>query len=298
MTEREILVAIVQKQALPDLDNRTSSQFLPDASAFPHWWREVGSVNTIRSYDGPLFDGFVRKVRLSVERLMDKLTRPSGTAYKRLRLGDLSDDVPAPSRVAKLSKTSASQSESLDQVRGALATLAPGAQRDLLMNAVDGLRLFGKRAAARGVRRTWAELMGVAGDPSSDLRFLDDIAWEWVFRHTGAIMLIDVMGLDAADAITFARRIPIESCPGSWLSRQVELEIRKRESQPDASSAYDLDHLVYFPYVDFYYADKRIVDHTRIVLARGGTPAELAGRSAPTFVGRSVAKLATSLTTR
>jgi hypothetical protein len=294
MTDREILVAIAQKNVLPDLAWDAGSRFLPDTSAFPRWWRDDGMVNTVRSYDSPVFDGFVKDVRGGVEHLMDKLTRPPGTPYKRMKLRDLSVEPPV-STVEKLAETSADYMERFGQVKAALASMAPGGQRDLLTNAIDGLRLFGERVATNGLRQTWADLMDLAGDPSAEGRYLDDIAWEWVFRRTAAILLVDVTGIDAVRAIDLAKRIPIASCPGSWLSREVELEIRKRESNPDASSAYDLDHLVYFPYVDSFYADKRIAAYAKLVLARAGGPTELSGRAPPRFVGRSVANLAKSL---
>ena len=219
-------------------------------------------VNTIRSYDAPQFGQFTSAVYRSVEAMVDNLAQPAGTPYERLRLSDLPDQHAVSSQAVASSDKSAALLGVITDRDAAIAKMPPGALRDQLTTEVDALRNMHTRIAAAGLRQVWADLHGVAGDLSRDRRFLDDIAAERSFQQRAAFALSDVLHVEPAYAVELAKRIPLTSCPGAWLSRQVDLEIRKGEASTDASSAYDLDHLVYFPYVDMFFSDVRIAGHT------------------------------------
>ena len=163
--------------------------------------------------------------------------------------------------------------------------------QEVLREQVELLRTLYRRAAQVGLRLAWAEANGVEGDITRDHRPLDQIARAWQFRRTAEGVMREVFRIDPNRAADLAKHIPVESCPGTWLSQAVDLQIRKGETSTAASSAYDIDHLVYFPYVDRFFGDKRTRQNTEAALRLPDCPSAIRGRTGPIFVPRSVEQL-------
>lgn len=74
--------------------------------------------------------------------------------------------------------------------------------------------------------------------------------------------------------------IHLQDCKGLWLRTEVEKNLVKA-SDFDPNNEYDLDNIQYFPYVDIFVTDKRIVDKTIQVLRRPKIIEDLKGITYP-----------------
>lgn len=295
MSEREILATVIRDNvlSLPTEEIAAMSLRLPVRAmeAFPLQWSDAPAVNALRSYDGDTFGSFAKLVRVSVDSAVEAVARPANAPYEQLRLRDLSDTpLPQAERTAmeqRFTQTLAAI-ESLPPI---VSKLPDGVQRQMLHQEVEALRSFQRRVAEAGLRRAFAEQYGVE-DVAKESRTLDEIVRAWSFRRMVQQVLHEVLGIELSRAVDLAGRMPVGACPGIWLYQAVDHEIQKGEPATTASSAYDLDHLVYFPHVDEFFADKRTRRHVEAVLRRIDCPAALRGRRLPRFVPRSVSALA------
>ena len=194
--------------------------------------------------------------------------RPVRTAYKRTRVRDLPDS-PVSAADTKYAL------ESLEHILSSEAELSvlfphlpvPIA-RDLLDQHVGPLRQMIARASDVGVQRAYLEAMGIVD--SHDKRYLDDVTFDLMFQHHVRSAL-ELLQIPRELVAAISQRVTVEDCPGFWLAHAVELEIRKAESEPASSNAYDLDHVMYAPYVDVFFSDKRIAGHINAVRKRQDT---------------------------
>lgn len=78
-------------------------------------------------------------------------------------------------------------------------------------------------------------------------------------------------GVTRRDARRVAAVVKLEDFPGQWLSFYTETRLLAAPKAMQASDLHDLEHLAYAPYVDMFFADKRIREFARQAV-RGGVP--------------------------
>jgi hypothetical protein len=90
------------------------------------------------------------------------------------------------------------------------------------------------------------------------------------------------------------KNISIEDCQSLWLCSKVkDYLIKANDTSP--SNEYDLQHIQYLPYVDIFFADKRIVDKTKQVLKNPDLIESLKNLSAPINVSNNIESLERNL---
>jgi len=126
------------------------------------------------------------------------------------------------------------------------------------------------RAGQVGIRQAYLETMGLVVDPT-DKRHLDDVSNELLFRHYVRHAL-EILGVPTDRQEVIGRRVSVDDCPGFWLARAVHLEARRAEPEPAASNSYDMDHVLYAPYADAFFTDKRIASYINAIRRRATPP--------------------------
>jgi hypothetical protein len=294
MSEREILTAIVRENvlSLPVEQVASMTLHLPARAmeAFPHQWDDAVAVNTMRSYDDDTFGGFTKLVYRGVEATVAAAARPANTPLEHLRLRDLPDTPLSPAECAVMEQRFAQALAEVETDPPIVSNLPDGMQRQIRREELEAGLTFERRAAEIGQRAAFAERHGIE-DVASEKRTLYEILCMSSFRQTTQQVLQEALRIDAATAADIGKRLPVASCPGTWLFQAVDLEIKKGEPATAPSSAYDLDHLVYFPYIDEFFADKRTRRHVEAALRRPDCPEVLRGRPLPRTVPRSATAL-------
>jgi hypothetical protein len=222
--------------------------------------------------------------------------RPKGEPYQRTRVREL-NSVPLTAEQAVAMKatfdnalsTALALRELNDKLPNDLTTELARQQAERIYRLVD-------RAAEVGMRTAYAEAMGLSGDPAEDNRYLDDVSVITTFAWQVANFARRVLKVDDDEFLQLmAEQVPVEACPGTWLSQAVDLEIRRNEHDPNPNNAYDLEHLSYLPYVDLFFADKRIAAYGKQVLQRPDLPAACRSLRPPTRVARVIGAIEDSL---
>lgn len=240
----------------------------------PENWNAPTDVAAARTFEDAIFGNIVLYMQSAMRTEADAQRRPRSEPYERTKVRDLrKEPVSAPETQKAL--------EAFEQVAvsdAEIAALFPflplPVARDLVARSREPLRRMIVRAGEVGIQQAYLEALGLTGVPG-DKRYLDDVSDELVFQHH-VRSAIEILNASADVAAQVAQRVSMEDCPGYWLARAVQLEIRRAEPEPEPSNAYDLDHVMYAPYVDAFFTDKRIAGYVNAVRKRPDTIASIA----------------------
>ena len=107
-------------------------------------------------------------------------------------------------------------------------------------------------------------------------------------------IVLNELGLEDELIESLANKISIEDCSGVWLGKQVETQIRKSgDSKP--SNQLDVEHISHLPYVDIFFADKRIVQMVKQVLKLQDLPETIKHLKLPISISNSMEDLEANL---
>lgn len=180
-------------------------------------------------------------------------SRPAGQPHVRRRLRDLSiegrmpkaDDVLRrfddgfPLLAADVAQGVAKERTNLERILEASSTLSP--------------------------RQAFSHHVGASASADGS-KFTDDLiavrAARTVLRDALARFLPQVPDADWEDLI---EKLELRDLPGTWLSHRVELRVRQAEPADAPSNHHDLDHVAHAPYVDVFFADRRMHEYLRQV---------------------------------
>ncbi len=148
--------------------------------------------------------------------------------------------------------------------------IAPGESETIRQEARAGLDELFREMVALGPRGAMAEKLRVDASDKAVLRqSVEELqARSALKEHVLRLLAQLCPTVDTTFAHWLAGQIQLEDCPGRWLSFQVGQEIRRAESSAKAGNEYDVWHLTYLPYVDLFFADKRIARYTEQVRQR------------------------------
>ena len=284
MGEREILHTLTTRSG-------AGTDVKAYTDAFPTTLSSEHEPDVFAVYEREQFGGLIDLVHEAVQGAVESRAWTPEVPYKRIKLRDLTDKCISADDLA-------AQERPIDAAirdEGALArlgtSLPPGEVKKMVHAELDQLRRFYRRQSEIGVRAAYAEACGVIDMDAAGDRYLDDLTQEHIFRQEAAAVARDFLN-KSPEAARLAASVPLETCPGRWLHHNVDLETKKAESNPIASNAYDLDHLVYMPYVDLFFADKRTTTYVEAVLRRPGVPESIAGLRRPVKVAQSATAIA------
>ncbi|HZS57704.1 MAG TPA: hypothetical protein VFA43_00440 [Gemmatimonadaceae bacterium] len=203
-------------------------------------------------------------------------TRPANTPYKRLKFADLPLAPLAASQVAQ-------GLQAIDSLIASPAQLAfqyPFLSEPMRLDRAAYERAIVVGAATDGLERSIARAAGATG--SADKRYLDEYFFDLELKQTAEEVACATLGINAVTDVRSAiQSVTLLSCPGRWLKKHAELEWRKATPTPAGSDAFDFEHLLYFPYVDVFFCDKRTKVYADRALALQSCPAALQGKRSP-----------------
>jgi hypothetical protein len=266
-----------------------------NVDVFSESFDDQGAIAVLRAFEAPLFDQILKLFHAGVRTGVDAQSRPRGQPYKPVKASDLPRQ--------PISKDEADKAlGDLDKAladNAMLSALYGGADAELVRSVLDPLldkiRGFIRRCAEIGPAAAYAEFIGVDVAALSNKR-MDRTVQESVFRsevRRVAAWLFKDFAPNVASHM--AESVALTDCPGQWLARELELEIRAAEPEQDPSNVYDVDHVTYFPYVEAFFADKRIGEYVRRILKRESGPVVASPSQGPHSTAHSVAALQEAL---
>ena len=289
LLEREVITALRDK-GLVQFDSPNDDDWFREQNAiFPHRWTTASDVDIARSFDEPAFRTIISAVHSAVELSTQAQTRAPNTPYVLTKLRDLPTKPMSTTELAEARRNFDEAFAMSDEEVRRTFPLWPVEQMRELMTAMQApMRRMIERAAEVGMMRAYAETMCAALDGEDGRRTLDQVTLETVFAESVRAVGADALGLNASEAHHLAHIIRIEDCPGQWLLRAVEVELRRREPEPHPSNAYDLEHVGHLPYVDLLFTDKRVGSATVAVLARSVALPQRRGLKPPVWVAATI----------
>lgn len=169
---------------------------------------------------------------------------------------------------------------------------------DFLQQGFDfvkqNLENFHSRVEQVGYMDAYAEFLDIDSSDNKTLKKpIDTLICEFGFKQNVENTLSEI--LDDSDLInSLVTKIQIQDCPGTWLSKQVEIQIKK-SGDFSASNELDLEHISHLPYVDKLFADKRITTMTKQVLVSKDKPQELENINVPIAIPNTIEALEKTL---
>lgn len=255
----------------------------------PGLWTEAVDVQALRIFEQDRFGETVRRMQDATQLRARAMTRPAGLIYSRMKLGNLGEE-PVSEEAAQMAlRTFENRLSSDIEVSRLLPNMPIDVARELLNSFMEQLRRMILRAREVGIKQAYVEFLGVAVS-RNDNPFLDDLSSDLVFRHYvhGAIR---ILGASPHDEESLSAGVNAQDCPGFWLARSVSLDIRKAEHDPNPSNEFDLDHVMFAPYVDAFFTDKRIASYINNVRRRESTIPTLREMRAPIAITSSTEAL-------
>ena len=289
LEHKEVARAIVNSRI--DIDVSPSREWL---TVFPAVFESKQQASLFRAFEQDMFGNIVDQVRQAVELDVEARSRPEGAAYERIRVSDLEDMPIPPDRIAEAQKLF--EEILLDEKE--LLALFPGQEinqiREQMAPYLEMLRIMIERSGEVGIRNAYAEAVGVTLKGKRDRRRLDHVT-QTILHESFVEDTCHALGIeDDASIARIKSVVPLTRCPGHWLAREVELQIRYAEHEQDPSNAFDLDHVKYFPYVDLFFTDKRIANYIRAAL-RTSTNSELTSLASAISIPNELSALTAAL---
>jgi hypothetical protein len=253
------------------------------------------SIQALRALEDPIFDQFLKIFHAGVETSVEAQSRPRGEPYKPAKASELSREPMSKEE----GDAALAELEAVLARDATLSSLYGGADaatiRQVVEPLLDRIRGFIRRCQEVGPALAYAEFIGVGLAELGNKR-MDRTVQESVFRDEArrlAGIFFKEFTPDVASSM--ADSITIHDCPGYSLACQLDLEIRAAEPVQDPSNVYDVDHVTYLPYVDLFFADKRIAGYVRRILKRSTGMASDVVRRGPHTTALSVSALRDAL---
>lgn len=271
LERREILKALADLGIL----GGSSEQIAKYTRGFPESLCSPDELMSLRAIEdegyGMMFSAFYDAARQSAA----ANSRPDGVKYERPRLSRLPNAEPSIEDKEEFLRQFAAAIDTVDL--SALRNVIPD---ELWREAIHDLRkpleAFFDRASSAGVVTAISENLGVdPEDPVYRRSYTDELRHAHEHRSAVIQLLRDTLKADAALVEEVAPLIGLMDCPGTWLKRKVEIQLRKASPTAEANNLFDLEHLAHLPYVDLLTADGRIVEYCRQVLRENQHPALL-----------------------
>lgn len=281
--DREVARAILQKGS-GNWESSLSARKLKNLNAIFPWTTASGwSVQDARKYEDPSFSQALAAAQQIVMGQAAELTRQAGSAHKRLRFADLPSD-PVPEEEVR------SALAAIDQIISNPAELAlayPRLSAPMRVSRANAERAVIKASGEIGLARAHAKSLGARGE--KDKNQIDRYLFAHAFRQRVEEVAC-TLGLERVEDVrSAAESIAINDCPGWWLWQHSQLAFRVAEASPKLGDFFDLEHLLYFPYVDVLFADKRTVAYAGLALRDRQCPQTLIGRTPPIAIsGKTV----------
>lgn len=152
------------------------------------------------------------------------------------------------------------------------------------------LEQFHSRVGEVGYLDAFAEFINVDSSDNKTLKkSVDSLLNDFWFRQSVESIVSEIS--DDSDLVdSLITKILIEDCPGSWLCKQIESQIKK-SGDFSASNELDLEHISHLPYVDVFLADKRIVEMTKQVFRSADKPKQLEDINLPITISDNIEAL-------
>ena len=292
---REIYAALMRKGMVSSQGEGLSryTEGLPELLTEPaqiELYKQLETVDVYRNFIEAFYD--LNKVSAEAN------SRKVGTNYERHRLSKIQNSKLKPEHIAEVLQK---LEEGRTNIPQSLRNVAP---QEIIDEQFDKLRdlieLFANRVREVGNINALAEFLEVDTENKTDFsKHTDVLNQEYVFKKVVQMFLDEVCDLqDEAVLETVTQRIVPEDCPGWWLKHAVLLQMRKATAVDEASNYSDLEHLSYLPYVDLFFADKRIAEFTRQVLASPQLPVLLRDVGKPVAIPKSIGALESILLSR
>jgi len=264
-------------------------------SVFSEVFPDAASLRAVREFENPVFDQFLRLFHSGLQMSVEAQARPAGTPYRPGKASELPRE--------PISKEQGDQIlDQLERVMNddtSLSELYGGLDAEIVRHAIsqviDKIRTFIRRSQEIGAAGAYAEFIGADLTALSKKR-MDKALQESLFRdEVRRLSAIVFKKVAPGVASALAEAVAMTDCPGYWLARQLDLEIRAAEPEQDASNAYDIDHVTYYPYVDLFFADKRIAEYMKRILQRSAGVVTKSARKSPQATARSITALREAL---
>lgn len=150
------------------------------------------------------------------------------------------------------------------------------------------------RANEGGFLEAFSEFIDVDSKDNKTLKKpIDTLLREFWFK-TSVKNAISEVCEDYDLVNSLVTKISIEDCPGTWLNKKVEFQL-KRSGDLSTSNELDIEHISHLPYVDRLFADKRIVTMTKQVLASKDKPEQLENIFIPIAIPNTIEALEEAL---
>jgi len=110
------------------------------------------------------------------------------------------------------------------------------------------------------------KLLGLEGLSDIEKRYLSDTGSLAVFyrlAHEAIPYVAKITGVLETEVSQYIEKINLSTCPGFSIRTALLRALRSSDKKIDPSDWMDADHIVYAPYVDIFFADKRTYDFLR-----------------------------------
>ena len=282
LTQREIVQAFVRHGMLSASADGGDALIASWINVFPGRLETAADAAALQVLEADIF-GFASGLAKSALQVAARAkVRPSDQPLARRRLAELPTTPPTAEQHAEALTQGAA---ALDDpaLTATFAEFLPPDAIEALKEASRGfMRAILDRQAVVGPQQAIAEFLDVATDKRTARRHLDTLRHHHAFESELHGVITRVFGItDPADRAEIAGGVTIADCPGTWLRGMIEIDLLKAEPAPPASTDYDLGHIGYLPHVDAMFADRRIVQYSKQVLAHVERPALLSADRVP-----------------
>jgi hypothetical protein len=259
--EREALHALVSAGLVTlegdDLDLRRIG--------FPTRITNPQEIDALAAFEDPQFAEIFERYHAATRWGVRAETRRPGVPHRRTRLKELGAIGRAKSGVRSLHKEirKLKTLPATGRIKSGMALLG----KSFLTIALSPVLLPFAELTARTLERR----LRVQGDSSAKSDFIDYLIAQSTVRRWVEHVLRG-LGFTKNDARQTAQLIHLRDAPGAWLAFEVKQRLQSATPMPQVSDHFDLEHLGYLPYVDLFFADKKIRELTHQVLRSKGLP--------------------------
>lgn len=145
-----------------------------------------------------------------------------------------------------------------------LGRLYPRLSAPMRVYRASAERAIVEESGGVGLARAMARHAGARG--GQDKNQVDRYLFKQRFLERAEEVVCGLGAERVEDVRAAVDRISIEDCPGWWLWQHAQLAFRKANAEPAPGDFFDVEHLLYFPYFDLLFADKRTFAYAVLAL--------------------------------
>lgn len=276
LTNREIFNALI-KRGVISLKEPVQARF---GRAFPNTLTSKTHIDLLRGLSTiPVYQDVLNAFYQATEVAASANSRPPNTKYEMRRLSEIPNTGLAADMLSEAMRGLDEMEIDGDGLDAFTNLISKEQLEQVLGDLKAAMENFGQRTGEIGAANALAEYLGTN---STDRRSLDELIAQHTFEFIVRQFVVELCPDQNDDTITnLSAQVKLEDCPGTWLKNAVRLEMRKAMPVDRASNHYDLEHLSYLPYVDRFFADKRIAHCAAQVLNSIQVPNSVTGLHAP-----------------